>query len=138
MSSINDCNKVGRFPSLRVKSDNCSKLRRPIPFWKNPCSCAKCCGHEAAVIQDDCTYSGASGNQVYGCIRPVCQHNPCNNLTSCHDHSVKTVFQDSCESWRDCENEVPVSFPANKCKCASCSCAQNCYQVPLQLTDRKL
>ncbi|KTF93793.1 hypothetical protein cypCar_00031964 [Cyprinus carpio] len=135
-SSINNCCKVGRFPSLRVKSDDCSKVKCSVPVLKNPCSCVTCCGREAVVVQDDCKYSGACGKQVYGCIKPVCQHNPCSNLTSCHDHVVKTVIQDDCESWRRCGNEEFVSFPVNKWKCACCT--PGCDQMPLQLTDRKL
>ncbi|XP_042569677.1 keratin-associated protein 4-8-like [Cyprinus carpio] len=135
-SSINNCCKVGRFPSLRVKSDDCSKVKCSVPVLKNPCSCVTCCGREAVVVQDDCKYSGACGKQVYGCFKPVCQHNPCSNLTSCHDHAFKTVIQDDCESWRRCGNEEFVSYPVNKWKCACCT--SGCDQMPLQLTDRKL
>ncbi|KAL1250354.1 hypothetical protein QQF64_021359 [Cirrhinus molitorella] len=136
MSSINDCYKTGRFPSLRVRTDNCSKVRNSIPFYKNPSSCSRCCGREAVVVPDDCTCSGACGNEVYGRIRPVCHHNPCSNLTSCHDHAVNTVIQDGCESWRHCGDEGSVSFPVDKWKCACYT--PGCFQMPLQLTDRKL
>ncbi len=135
-SALNSFWKVGRFPSLRVKSDDCSKVKSSVSVHKNPCSCVACCGREAVVVQDDCKCSGACGKQVYGCIKTLSQHNPYSNETSCHDHVVKTVIQDGCESWRHCGNEGSVSFPVNKWKCACCT--PGCDQLPLQLTHRKL
>ncbi|CAM4675838.1 unnamed protein product [Leuciscus chuanchicus] len=130
-SDINNCCQVGRFPAVKLQAD-CSEVKSCAAVGRNSCSCETSCGRKAVVLQDDWKCSGVCGQQVYGCFKPVCQHNPCRDLTSCHDHGVQTLIQD--QGRRPCGNEVSVSFPANKWKSVSCKPA--CDQ--LTITDRKL
>lgn len=130
-SDINNCCQVGRFPAVKLQAD-CSEVKSCAAVGRNSCSCETSCGRKAVVLQDDWKCSGVCGQQVYGCFKPVCQHNPCSDLTSCHDHGVQTLIQD--EGRRPCGNEVSVSFPVNKWKSVSCNPA--CDQ--LTITDRKM
>ncbi|CAM4675856.1 unnamed protein product [Leuciscus chuanchicus] len=117
-SDINNCCQVGRFPAVKLQAD-CSEVKSCAAVGRNSCS-----------LEDDWKCSGVCGQQVYGCFKPVCQHNPCRDLTSCHDHGVQTLIQD--QGRRPCGNEVSVSFPVNKWK-SQVSCKNikdDCNGVP--------
>ncbi|KAL0157774.1 hypothetical protein M9458_045850, partial [Cirrhinus mrigala] len=87
-SAINDFFRTGRFPSLRVRSDDCNE-QEPSQL------CDILWMTVNAVDHVESRHTAALGR----------------NLTSCHNHVVRTVIQNGCEAWRHCGNEVSALLP---------------------------
>ncbi|XP_058619786.1 keratin-associated protein 5-8-like [Onychostoma macrolepis] len=139
-SALNNFWKVGRFPSLRVKSDDCSTVKSSVPVHKNPCSCVACCGREAVVVQDgshtmsceksvnSCPVGCFAITPVDDCKKVSCNvpvyNNPCNHVPPCCDYG----FNSNCKKVACCVKPCTKSYHCIPSACDS-RCKDDCKKV---------